>query len=62
MTGWTVGKYALALTGLALVLGAERLGRPWVGYIGLGLLVAAFALRFVQRRYAERRDGSVPED
>jgi hydrogenase/urease accessory protein HupE len=54
VTGWTLAKYALALAGLALVIGAERIGRPWVGYIGLGLLVAAFALRFVQRRVAVR--------
>jgi hydrogenase/urease accessory protein HupE len=60
VNGWNLAKYALALSGLALVLGAERLERPWVGYIGLGLLVAAFALRFVQRRFDTRRDGMVP--
>jgi len=59
VTTWTLGKYALALTGLALVLGADSLGRSWVGYVGLGFLVAAFALRLVQRRFDRRRDGSV---
>lgn len=58
MNGWTLGKYALAFSGLALVLGADSLGRSWMGYIGLALLVLAFALRFVQRRFAPRRDAT----
>jgi hypothetical protein len=62
MNGWTLAKYAFLFAGLALVLGAESLGRPWVGYVGLALLVVAFALRFVQRRFDQRRDGSVPTD
>ena len=49
MTGWTYAKYLLALAGIALVLAGESTGRRWVGYIGIGLLVAAFLLRFVQR-------------
>ena len=51
MNGWTLAKYALMLAGVALVLLAERIGHSWVGYIGLALIVGAFALRFVQRRY-----------
>jgi hypothetical protein len=50
MSGWTLAKYALALTGLVLVLVADRIGQRWMGYGGLGLMVAAFLLRFAQRR------------
>jgi len=53
MTGWTLAKYTLALTGLALVLGADRFGMHWLGYVGLALIVAAFLLRFLQRRAAQ---------
>jgi len=60
VNGWILAKYALALSGLALVLGADSLGRPWVGYIGLGLLIAAFALRFIQRRFDQSRTESAP--
>lgn len=49
MTAWTIGKYALALAGLAIVVGANRLGRPAFGYAGLVLIAAAFLLRFVER-------------
>ena len=49
MTGWTYAKYLLARAGIALVLAGESTGRRWLGYIGIGLLVAAFLLRFVQR-------------
>jgi hypothetical protein len=52
MNGWTLGKYALALAAVALVLLADALGRPWLGYVGLVLAVSAFLLRFVQRRLA----------
>jgi len=52
VNGWTLAKYALALSGIALVLLADRVGRSWLGYVGLALLVTAFALRFVQRRRA----------
>ncbi len=54
MTAWTLAKYALALAGIALVLAGDRLGRPWMGYPGLALIVVAFLLRFVQRRAAKR--------
>ena len=50
MSGWTLAKYALALAGIALVLAGDRIGRPWLGYPGLALIVAAFLLRFMQRR------------
>ena len=49
MTGWTYAKYLLALSGIALVLAGESTGRRWLGYIGVGLLIAAFLLRFIQR-------------
>lgn len=52
MNGWTVAKYALALAGLALVIGADRFGVRWLGYPGLGLIVLAFLLRYAQRRAA----------
>ena len=54
MNGWLLAKYALTLAGLALVLAADRLGRPWLGYAGLALIVLAFLLRFLQRRAAGR--------
>ena len=50
MNGWLLAKYALALAGIALVVLADDAGRRWLGYVGLGLIVAAFLLRFVQRR------------
>ena len=60
MNGWILAKYALALSGLALVLAGDSPGRPWVGYAGLALLVAAFALRFLQRRFDQSRTESAP--
>ena len=50
VSGWTLAKYALALAGLALVLLADQTGKKWLGYPGLGLILAAFLLRFLQRR------------
>ena len=50
MNGWLLAKYLLALAGIALVLLADYVGRRWLGYVGLGLVVSAFVLRFVQRR------------
>jgi hypothetical protein len=55
MNGWTLAKYALALAGIALVLAGENVGRTWLGYVGLALIVMAFLLRFPQRRAAARR-------
>lgn len=62
MNGWTLGKYALALAGICLVLTGDNLGRPWLGYVGIGLLVMAFALRFIQRRLAGAEGDSPPGD
>ena len=50
MSGWALAKYALALAGVALVLAGDRSGMRWLGYPGLALIVAAFALRFLQRK------------
>ncbi|MEK6609633.1 MAG: hypothetical protein AABZ35_01790 [Gemmatimonadota bacterium] len=50
MSGSTLAKYALALAGLALVLVADQTGKKWLGYPGLGLILAAFLVRFLQRR------------
>ena len=60
MNGWTLAKYALMLVGLALVVGAERVGMRWLGYPGLALIVLAFLLRYAQRR-AARRGAPPPE-
>ena len=52
MNGWTLAKYALAIAGLALVVGADRFGVRWLGYPGLALIALAFLLRYPQRRMA----------
>ena len=54
MSGWSYAKYALAMSGLALVVLADNLGRRWIGYPGLALIAAAFLLRFVQRKASRR--------
>ena len=54
MNGWTVAKYALTLTGIALVLAADRFGVRWLAYPGLGLIVVGFLLRFPQRRARQK--------
>ena len=56
MNGWTLAKIVLALAGVALVLAGDRVGRPWIGYAGLLVIVVAFLLRFVQRRAAKRAE------
>jgi hypothetical protein len=56
----TLAKYALALSGVAIVLAADRLGNQWLGWLGLGLILAAFFLRFWRRGKAEPRNGSRP--
>jgi hypothetical protein len=62
MSVWTVGKMALALLGIALLLLGDKLGRPWIGYVGLVPIIAAFLLRFVQRRFdPQRKDSTTPE-
>ena len=55
MSGWSYAKYALAMGGLALVLLGENIGRRWLGYPGIALIVVAFLLRFPQRSIARRR-------
>jgi hydrogenase/urease accessory protein HupE len=54
VNGWILAKYALALVGIGLVLAADNFGRRWLGYVGLAIIVAAFLLRFLQRRAAGR--------
>ncbi len=61
MSGWVLAKYALALSGVVIVLLADRIHRHWVGYVGLGLILAAFLLRFVQRSKDPSREDSTPE-
>jgi len=61
MSGLTLAKYALALSGVAIVLAADRIGRPSLGLVGLGLILAAFLLRFRRHGNAEGRNGSTPE-
>jgi len=46
MSGLTLAKYALALSGVVIVLAADRAGRQAWGLIGIALIVAAFLLRF----------------
>ena len=60
MNGLTLAKYVLALGGVAIVLAADRLGRPQLGWVGLGLVLAAFFLRFWRRGNASPRNGSEP--
>ena len=61
MNAWTVGKMVLALLGIALLLLADNLGKPWIGYVGLVPIIAAFLLRFVQRRFdPQRKDPATP--
>jgi membrane protein implicated in regulation of membrane protease activity len=57
MSGWTLAKYVVALGGIALVLLADNIKRPWLGYAGLAVIAAAFLLRFVQRRLHAQGDG-----
>jgi len=52
----TLAKFALALTGVAIVLAADHFGKPDYGWIGLGLILAAFFLRFWRRGNGEHRN------
>ena len=61
MNGWTLAKYLLALSGVAVVLLADKYGAHRLGWIGVGLVLAAFFLRFWQRAKAKRREDSTPD-
>jgi predicted MFS family arabinose efflux permease len=61
VNGWTLAKYALAIGGVAVVLLSDRYGAPRVGWLGLGLVLAAFFLRFWQRAKDKSRNESPPE-
>jgi predicted MFS family arabinose efflux permease len=60
MNGWTLAKIVLTLAGVLIVLMADHYGAPSYGWIGLGLVLSAFFLRFWQRRKAPPRNGSDP--
>ena len=60
MNALTLAKYALALSGVAIVLAADRWGKPQLGWLGFGLILAAFFLRFWRHGKAEPRNGSGP--
>ncbi|MDO8667109.1 MAG: hypothetical protein Q7J79_10890 [Gemmatimonadales bacterium] len=60
MSGWTLAKYLLVFSGLGIVLLSDRFGMPRLGYAGLALVVAAFFVRFAQRRKATQRKDSPP--
>jgi len=62
MTGWTITKYLLAVAGVSLLLLGDARGQRWIGYGGLLLIVAAFLLRFLQRRIDAHRKESVTAD
>jgi len=60
MSGLTIAKYVLALGGVAIVLAGDRWGMPQLGWLGLGLILSAFFLRFWRRGKGEPRNGSDP--
>ena len=60
MSGWTLAKYVLALGGVLVVILADRFGVPTLGWVGLGLVLAAFFLRLWRRPKAQPRNGSSP--
>lgn len=62
VSGWTIAKYLLAFAGLGIVLLGDRRGMPGLGYAGLALIVAAFLLRFVQRRRQQKSGQAPPEN
>lgn len=49
------------MSGVLIVILADKYGAPSLGWIGLGLVLAAFLLRFWQRATARPRDGSGPQ-
>lgn len=60
MNGWSLAKYVLALGGVLIVVLADRFGVPTLGWVGLGLVLAAFFLRFWQHAKDLPRNGSNP--
>jgi predicted MFS family arabinose efflux permease len=60
MNSWSLAKLILALAGVLAVVLADRYGVPFLGWLGLGLVLAAFFLRFWQRAKAQPRNGSNP--
>jgi hypothetical protein len=42
-------KIVLALTGLLVFFAATRMGLPWLRWAGIGLVAAAWLLRFYRR-------------
>ncbi len=60
MSGLTLAKYVLALSGIVAVLAGDRFGIPLLGWAGLGLILAAFFLRFWRRGKAPARNDSEP--
>jgi predicted MFS family arabinose efflux permease len=60
MNDWANAKAALAVGGAAVVLLADHFGVPRLGWVGLGLILAAFLLRFWQRAKAKSRNDSTP--
>jgi len=60
VSGWSLAKVVLALGGVLIVVLADRFGVPRLGWVGLGLVLAAFFLRFWQRAKDQPRNGSSP--
>lgn len=58
LNGWTIAKYLCAVGGIALVLLADRLNLPWLGYVGIGVILAGFVLRYPQRRAMRKDDAA----
>jgi hypothetical protein len=50
MTGFTIAKLVLAAMAVGVFVAGVRLDNPAVRWTAVGLLVLAFALRFVARR------------
>lgn len=48
-------KAGFLVGGIALILLADRLDVPWLLWVAIGALVAAFIMRFVPERWTERR-------
>ena len=61
MNSWSLAKLVLSLAGVLIVILADRYGIPILGWVGLGLVLAAFFLRFWQRAKAEPRKGPGPQ-